>query len=170
MIQNMARKGHWKVAIVLALVVAVAMVLCGCPLVSEHPLSDPTTAVIDEALLGVWKTQDPESGEWRQLTFQSLDEHGLVAFTPADKADAVDSFRVFTTEMDGVRFLNIRELGTGTSGWYFLRYVIDGRKLVLTLIDDGLFQDRIFTGSADLYEFVHQNISDPRLYASKSGE
>jgi hypothetical protein len=72
--------------------------------------------------------------------------------------------------MEGERFLNIRELDTGMSGWYLLRYVIDGQKLVMTLVDDGLFKERTFKGSAELYEFVRQNISDPRLYASKPGE
>ena len=170
MIQNMTRNGHWKAGTGLVTIVAMAMILCGCPLVSEHPLSDPATARIDEALLGVWKSQDPESGEWRRLTFQPFDGHGLVASTPADKADAEDSFHVFTTEMEGERFLNIRELDTGMSGWYLLRYVIDGQKLVMTLVDDGLFKERTFKGSAELYEFVRQNISDPRLYASKPGE
>ena len=170
MFHDMGRKGHWKVAVGLVTIFSVAMILCGCPLVSEHPLSDPATASVDAALIGAWRSQDPESGEWRRLTFQSSDGHVLVATTPVDKADAEDSFRVFTTEMDGERFLNIRELGTGMSGWYLLRYVIDGRKLVMTLVDDGLFQGRTFTGSAELYDFVHQNISDPRLYASRPDE
>ncbi len=169
-LSSMTEAKHSVVLPSLAALITATLLLAGCPLVSDLPLSDPATARIDEALVGMWKAQDPDSGEWRRLTFLPFDEHELVGIAPADKADEVDAFRVFTTRIDGESFLNIRELGTGSSGWYLLRYVMDGKRLVMTLVDDGLFKDRTFAGSAELCEFVRRNASNPLLYEARPGE
>jgi len=146
--------------------------LSGCPLVSEHPLSDPQAARIDEALVGSWRTLALDEGEWKRLAFLPFDERELVAFAPGDEADSIDALRAFTTEIEGTRFLNVRELGTGRSpsGWYILRYAIDGDRLVMTIVDDALFEGKTFAGSADLGEFVRRNLSNPLLFSSNPGE
>jgi hypothetical protein len=145
------------------------LVLSGCPLSSDQPLSDPTTAGIDAELVGAWKMQDAETGEWRTLTFLVFNEHELVGFTPADQKDTVDAFRVFTTGIDTERFLNVQELGVNNAGWYLVRYSIGAGKLVLSMVDDALFAGRSFASTAELRGFVQQNLADPRLYAA-SGE
>jgi hypothetical protein len=100
-----------------------------------------------------------------RLTFLPFDEHELVGFSPGDEAGAIDAFRAFTTEIGGERFLNVRELGSGHSGWYLLRYGIEGGKLVLAPVDDGLFEGKTLAGPEELREFIRRNISDPRLFS-----
>jgi hypothetical protein len=78
----------------------------------------------------------------------------------------VDAFRVFTTEIGAERFLNIQELGVDDTAWYLLRYRVGAGKLVLSVIDDTLFDGRSFSTSAQLQDFVRQNLADPQLYAA----
>jgi hypothetical protein len=146
------------------------LVLAGCPLDSDFPLSDPASAAIDGELVGGWLAKDPESGESRRFTFLPFDEHELLGASQGEAADSVDAFRAFTTLIEGERFLNVRELGKGSSGWYILRYRIEGGKLSMSLVDDALFEGRSFSGPAELSAFLGRNLSNPRLYASGAGE
>jgi len=155
----------------LAASIAAMLVLSGCPLVSNQPLSDPGAAVIDRELLGSWEALDPDSGASRTYSFLPLDGHEILARPVGEGADpSADSFRFFSTQIDGVGFLNVHELGKGASGWYILRYEVDGDELVMALVEDSLFGDRDFGSPAELAELVRANLSNPLLYAAKAGE
>ena len=147
-----------------ALLLAV-LLLAGCPFSSDIPLSDPAGASVDAALAGAWKMKDPETGEVRTFTFKVFNGHELVGLTPGDEKDSVDAFRVFTTEIGAERFLNVQELGSD-AGWYLVHYKVDAGKLVLTLVDDTLFDGKTFASSDVLAQYVRQNLADPRLYAA----
>jgi hypothetical protein len=152
------------------LLLATTILLAGCPLVSDYPLSDPKASGVDQALVGEWKARVDEAEGWKIFTFLAFDEHELVGFAEGDEAGTIDSFRAFTTEIEGERFLNVRELGKSPSGWYFLRYEVDGPRLAMAIVDDELFKDRTFAGSAELREHLRRNVSDPRLFSPRSGE
>lgn len=109
--------------------------------------------------------KDAESGESRRFTFLPFDEHELVGAVRGDASDSIDAFRAFTTEIEGERFLNVRELGSGSPGWYVLRYRIEGRTLSMSLVDDALFEGRSFAGPSEFADFLRRNRSDPRLYS-----
>ena len=149
--------------------VVVVLALAGCPFTSDTPLSDPASARPDSRLIGTWRTHDKESGDWHSLTILAFDEHGMVGFTTEGTSGKVDAFRAFPTVIGDETFLNFRELGKdaagdSTEGWYFARYRIVEESLLLSFVDDGLFAQRQFAGSADLREFFRQHLSDPRLY------
>lgn len=143
---------------------AAVAVLAGCPLSSDKPLSDPRAAAADPALIGTWKTQDPESGEWNRLTIFAFDEHEMVGFAPENDSSRVSAFRLFVTSVGRQQFLNVQELGSADSGWFFARYEIVKDRMRLSVVDDGLFAERTFASSADLLEFFRAHLSDPRLY------
>ncbi len=146
------------------LLLPVIAAMAGCPLSSDKPLSDPRAAAADPALVGTWKTQDPESGEWNQLTIFPFDQHEMVGFAPENDSSKVSAFRLFVTSIGTQRFLNVQELGTGDSGWFFARYEIVQGRMRLSVVDDGLFEERAFASSAELLEFFRAHLSDPRLY------
>jgi hypothetical protein len=148
---------------VLALVVAT---LCGCPFTSDKPLSDPAAAVPDSRLLGTWKTQDPETGEWNSLTILAFNEHEMVGFAREKDPDKVDAFRLFLTSIGSDRFLSFQELGGRDAGWYYARYDVAQDRLRLKIVDDGLFADRQFGSSRELWEFFRQHLADPLLYSA----
>lgn len=166
--------GAWDTGIVhrilLCACLLCVLLLAGCPLSSDQPLSDPGEARIDTGLVGAWTMKDPDTGEQRVFIFLAFNDHELVGFTPADPGPGEDAFRVFTTVIGAETFLNVQELGTNDTGWSLLHYRIDGTRLVLTLVDDGLFGDRSFGSPAELRAFVQANLADPRLYASEGEE
>jgi hypothetical protein len=150
----------------LVLVAASAILaLAGCPLESDQPLSDPSSALVDAALVGAWRMRDSETGEWHRLTLVAFDEHELVAFTPGDAPDSIDALRVFITPVGDQSFMNLKELGSSSSGWYLARYAIDAGHLTLSVVDDSLFIGRSFASPQELHAFVETRLSDPRLYA-----
>ena len=151
--------GRW------GLLLAVIAALGGCPLSSDTPLSDPGGASADPVLVGTWKTQDPETGEWNRLTIFPFDEHEMVGFAPENDSSKVSAFRLFVTSIGTQRFLNVQELGGGDSGWFFARYEIILQRLRMTIVDDGLFGESTFASPADLREFFRAHLADPLLYA-----
>jgi hypothetical protein len=150
--------------------VVLTLALCGCPFTSPTPLSDPGSARPDPNLVGYWRTQDPETGEWNALSILPFNDHEMVGFAPDGTGGKIDAFRVFPTTIGVESFLNFRQLGGDDEGWYFARYQIEGNRLRLKIVDDGLFEKRQFSSSADLREFVRQNLSDPLLYTSDTDQ
>lgn len=155
-----------------AVTAVAALLLFGCPLASERPLSDPATAVVDPALLGTWKTTDAETQETstiRFLPFNGREMAGIGSDTGSD--GEIAAYRVFATIVNGERFLNLQELREdGEVEWYFARYRVEGDVLTLRLVDDALFGSRTFASSDALRTFVQQNLDDPKLYGGTETE
>jgi hypothetical protein len=150
--------------------IASTLLLVGCPLLSDYPLSDPKAAEIDAELIGSWQSMDADSGKVTRLRFIPFDEHELIGLAIGDDRDESSALRVFTTEIEGTRFINVKELGKDSGTWSILRYGIEEGKLRLTSVDDGLFRGRVLSGSAELYEAIRRNLDDPRLYSPAAGE
>jgi hypothetical protein len=121
--------------------------------------------------VGTWSVRDSATGRENRISFFPFNERELVAVSPGDDANPVASvFRVFTTPIGAERFLNIQELQSAPGEWYYARYTIDGNRLVLTLVDDGLF-DGVSVSSADeLRELIRAHLDDPRLYTPAGEE
>jgi hypothetical protein len=149
----------------LAILASTILLLVGCPLVSDYPLSDPKASSIDQSLIGKWKAENPDPKDQGIFTFLPFDEHELVGFTRGDEPGSTEAIRAFTTEVEGERFLNARELGKASPGWYLLRYRIEGSKLLMRLVDEGLFHGASISSSAQLLDFIRQNVANPKLYA-----
>ena len=65
--------------------------LSACPYSSEHPLSDPGAAALDSALVGSWKSQDPETLDAIYTLARQVKEHiygrRIVMFAPLYLSD-----------------------------------------------------------------------------------
>lgn len=146
------------------------LLISGCPFSSGVPLSDPAAARTDPRLVGHWRTQDPETSEWNKLTILSFNDHEMVGFVPDGTTGKVDAFRVFPTGIGAESFLNFQQLGGEDEDWYFARYQITNDRLRLKIVDDGLFENRRTSSSADLREFIRQHLADPLLYASDADQ
>jgi hypothetical protein len=152
------------------LAASAALLLAGCPLIADYPLSDPKAAHIDADLCGSWETRDAESGKASYLRFMPFDEHELVGITTNGDGAEASALRAFTTVIEGTKFINVRELGKDISGWSILRYGIEDGALRLTSIDDGLLRGKDYVSSSGLYEMIKLNLDDPRLFAPSEGE
>jgi len=75
------------------------------------------------------------------------------------------------TGIDGERFLNVQQLGEKDNrDWLFVRYRIDGNRLVLRVVEDTLFGTSPFASSEALRSFVGRNLTDPRLYSTDDSD
>jgi len=155
-----------------AAVLAGALIfLAGCPYSSDVPLGDPASAVIDRALPGTWRLEDPETHEKFTLTFASFNGHEMVGFSSEGEGKPISAFRLFVTPVGGERFLNVQELKDDSAPqWYLARYRVSGDTLSLRLVDDGLFGSKTFSSPQALQEFVASRLADPRLFGSPQDE
>ncbi|MGA2641762.1 MAG: hypothetical protein ABSG21_12775 [Spirochaetia bacterium] len=147
----------------------------GCPLTSDTPLSDPASARPDSRLLGTWRTQDKDSGEWHTLTILSFNEHEMLGIVPDETSGKLDAFRLFPTAIGAESFLSFRQLGEEAAGgaaepWYFARYRIAEDRLRLSIVDDGLFEHKQFGSPGELQEFIRQHLTDPLLYSADADQ
>ncbi len=148
-------------------VLLVVLLLAGCPYGSEVPLADPDQARIDPALVGEWETRDPDTGKQQRLTFLPFNEHELVGIAPGAPGEGVAVFRAVSTPIGDETFLSVQELGGDAPAWFFVRYRAEERRLVMSLVDDGLFGGRLFSSAQELQDFVRAHSADPLLYAAE---
>jgi hypothetical protein len=153
--------------VVLALAVTA---LAGCPFSSDTPLSDPASSVVDARLVGTWRTQDPETGEWNALTILSFNDHEMMGFAREKDPEKVNVFRLLPTSVGKDTFLSFQELGGNDKGWYYAWYEIAKDTLRLKIVDDGLFGDRTFAGPGQLADFIRQHAADPLLYSPDASQ
>jgi hypothetical protein len=172
MIPTMDRNSHWGTRRRLrwALPLLAVLLLCGCPYSSDEPLSDPSSAVIDHSLIGMWRTRDEESGKWQNLIFLQFNEREMVSYAQGDSPGEVSLCRLFLTVIGGERFLNVQELGADSAPWYFAHCTLEGDRCILTFIDDGLFDSRVFGSAEERREFIRARLADPLIYAPKGEE
>jgi hypothetical protein len=159
-----------RIRLPIAAAILLPLLLSGCPLLSEYPLSDPRTASVDRGLLGDWRIESPDADGNGTFSFLAFDERELVGIAREDQGGKVEAYRAFTSEIAGERFLNVRELRAGASGWYILRYRIEGDELLMRLVDDALLGGASPAGSAELRAFVERNLDKPELYGTRQGE
>ena len=156
-----------RAASVRAALVAVGVsLLAGCPLSSDRPLSDPATASPDPALVGTWRSVDPESAETTLLTILVFNSHEMVAVAPEPDRGRTSVMRLFTTKVGAETFLNAQDVGSDDSSWFLANYRVEKDTLRMKIVDDGLFKDRTFGSSDELRAFVGRNLSNPRLYTA----
>lgn len=149
----------------IALFLAVCLLASGCD-DSKKPLSDPKTSKADERLIGVWREQG-DDGE----TFYRFSQAGTnfpksmmrVAARTHSKGQkgTADEYLVFPTVLGGKTYLNVVLDGgkkvvkrLNETGWKaeavtcytFIRYQIDGGKLVMWVIDEDAKERAIKSG------------------------
>jgi hypothetical protein len=146
------------------------ILLSGCPYSSDEPLSDPSSAAIDPSLLGAWRTKNSDTGEWQSLSFIRFNDHEMLSYAREDSTGEVSLCRLFLTEIGSERFLNIRELATKDAPWYVARYAMDGDRCILTFVDDGLFDSRVFGSAEERRQFIQARLANPLLYAPEGAE
>jgi hypothetical protein len=139
------------------LVPAACLLVVGCD-DSKHPLSDPAAAKPDQRLLGVWRWQNG-SGEVIYYHVGQAGEKfpaGMMRVVEVKhsegKVEPPEEFLMFPTVLQGKNYLNVVSDGDkklvkvlDEKGWRpdavesytFLKYQVEGDKLVVWLVDEG---------------------------------
>ena len=146
---------------------AAALLLAGCPYVSEFPLGSPAEAIDDAALPGTWKSA-AESEEDFTLTISSAGDTPLTLLAESPGEEAA-SYPAFVSAVGGELFLNIQD--TAESGrWYLANYRLNEGRLRLRLVDDELIGSQTLASTEELQAFLLRNLDDPRLYGGQEAE
>lgn len=142
---------------------AVCLLLIGCN-DSRNPLSDPKISKADEQLIGVWRGRDETIGTDYHISQAGENFPGsILRITEVrhdhGKENPTGEYLAFPTVLGGKTFLNlvidqtqIKSLNTKgwnaetVDGYTFLRYQVDGDRLVLWLIDEGAKERAIQSG------------------------
>jgi hypothetical protein len=167
-----SKRTRWARRAAFALIMAVSAGLAACPFSYDLPLSSPSDAVLDSGLPGTWKMQDPDSGQWLTIQLLRYNDREYVAWTqePQDSGTKIVLYRVLVTLIDGERFLNVQELGSGGShAWSYANYRVSSDTLSLRFVDDAIFSSRTFGSSDALRDFISRNLRNPRLYMNDAG-
>lgn len=144
-----------------ALGFVLCLILIGCD-DSKNPLSDPQASKADERLVGVWLEEESEACYFIGDAGAKFPEGvmRIVAVTLRDgKLDSPADYLAYPTVLGDKTYLNlviddeqVRRLGD--KGWKtdvvecytFLRYQLDGDKLVVWLIDEKAKEEAIKSG------------------------
>ena len=145
--------------------------LVACPLSTPFPLVAPEAAVLDPALVGTWRAEEPTDDSQARLTWRVFNETELVGVVHDPAAGGgelpgkVDLLRGLVCVIGGENFLSLRELTiNGEPGWTYLRYRREGERLLLWVVDDALLGQAKLASTAALRDFVQRNQPDPQLY------
>ena len=137
-----------KTCLVRVVPLILCLLLVSCVPQSKHPLSDPSTARPDLALVGSWHEKDADD---EVMVVTVKDDHWMHV-EDRKKGHATDSYDFFVSEIDGCHFLNALHLdaasqGRSTSdGYYLVRYKISGRRLSTWHLNDDKLTDAIESG------------------------
>ena len=120
---------------------ATALLLSGCLAYSEHPVSDPANASIDQTLLGHWRITE-EDGEQVDVQVTADSEHQVSIVMVDSLPDGRQNKTQYTghcSEMSGTRYLNVVQSATGTTlkGYLLVKYdVVNDKELHISLLDE----------------------------------
>jgi hypothetical protein len=146
------------------------ILFASCPLTSKDPLSDPSSASIDPALVGEWRMFDEDTAETNRLIVLGFSDREYVLIAKGDAEDEIEVYRAFVTEIGTERFLNVRELGGTNEPWNFINYRIAEGRMEFRIVDDKLFESKNLDTSEELRNSILTHLSDPLLYGEGGGK
>jgi hypothetical protein len=131
--------------------VALCVMLGGCPYSSEFALDKPSVK-INTALLGTW---EPKSNSDDRYTISKFDDYTYKIVKKGKSGSDQSEYRAYTSNIGSDSFLNLWEVHSDNSvTYYFYKLEISssGNKVTLHPLTENITEK--FTSSADLNAFV----------------
>ena len=149
-----------------ALLVASCMAFPGCLVGFRHPLGPVGSAFIDQRLLGSWQCtggDDPKPGAMTIIAFDEKQYYMLFAEEAREPSHA----RAYATRVEGVPFLNMREIGTSKDDtWFILAYVFPEEEHVnLRFVDPQPFKD-VMESQRGVRKLLERRLKSPDLFVN----
>lgn len=170
---------------------AIGMLMITLPLLwgctgSKVPLSSSEGARIDQRLVGVWESVDPEEGEFGRVLILQFNEHeyyaeycsemegGEAQAKETDSTDALkapaeelpDAYRLrfFSTPVADAMFANVQCIDCDDRSYLLFRYEISGDSLVtIREVSEEVYESEFDTSEA-LHAFVRDNLEREEFY------
>ena len=163
------KNSHMKTKIKILVIVSICFcILTGCPYETEYSLSDSKSSKIDSALLGKWigtEINYPNDTVWFQLFAFNKNEY-YMEYSESGKLNDknIGKLRCFETIIDGVRLMNITEIGEAPKFSYF-NFKLEDKLLKVSYISDEFIKQQ-FDNQNKLLDFVKENINNSSLFES----
>lgn len=165
-----------KTRFLIPFIATVFLFLTGCE-GSKYPLSDPSYSSIDEALIGSWgifETSDGDDHEGYLNVFAFNDHAYYVEGWDEGEEDDLMRMNIFSTEIDGVLFANVRFFANydeNDDDYFFFKYeMISQDELVVYAVNDDLYKTLEKLESVDaVHKFVQDHMNDPDFYDEEFG-
>lgn len=147
-------------------VITASVFLMACPYETEVPINKPEVKYPAE-LLGKW---EPKSSSDDMYTIKKKDDY-VITITKVKKEvktdDTPEEYEAFISEVGGVKFLNLSEkkdddFGTKKYYLYKLEISASGARLTLSPVTENI--DEKFQTSAELKNFIQQNMNHSFFY------
>ncbi len=134
--------------------VAICILLGGCPYESKVPI-DNATVKVNSALLGKWK---PKSGSEDRYTVSKVDEYTYKIEKKKKDVKEPDIYKAFLSHIDEDVFLNLYEAKENIEQRYFFYKVSLNKsetKVTLSPVTENI--DEVFEKPEDLKAFFQKN-------------
>ena len=150
------------------LLASLSMLLLGCPYESDFPLDDHPSVLIDESLLGTWRTSGYPSDS-TEIIFKrkSGKEYDITTTLSGGLGGYTnDSFTGYLSRLKGKSLLNVKKREDNT--YYIVEVVLKDGKLSLSPLSEEI-TTRQFSSPAEWRKFIaEQYTSDTIKYDEES--
>ncbi len=154
-----------------AILLLLAILLEGCPVVGNCPLGPREDALMDNALLGKWDAMATEDTDKQVIAFYRFNDKEFYFESTAKTDDELLRGRVFITAIDNVNLINFQEIKhfTAVNGYAYLRYEIAGDNTLKIWLLNYRFLPNSTMDGAELVSFIRKNVKKDKLY-EKAGD
>jgi len=153
-----------KKSIFIFCLLCLILVILGCSYDSPLSLGGIENSVIDQNLIGDWKSADADADTFEVMKVYPFNQHEyLILFL--EKSE-INVFRAFSTAVDGHTFLNVNEMSaeiTITPNYIFVEYLLAGNELKFRIIEDKLPEEQ-YKDTHSFNNFVKLNLNNNELF------
>ena len=148
--------------------IAMIVLLTGCPYHSKIPLSKLPDTSIDKSLLGIWtaviKKEDADSVEMRVYEFNEKEYYINIKAVSGAKIET-DRYRVFISSVGTIRLLNVEDLEQ-KGDFNFFRYQLDGDTLKVAMVSDVSIKEQ-YTSPKAMSKAFAEKINDKDFFENE---
>jgi hypothetical protein len=127
------------------------ILLSGCNLFSDNPLSDANQATIDSSIIGTWSWNDDNDSGFLHIGTNPDRKAFLITMVEFKNDGRVETteFTGHTTKLSSHRYLNLKLIKPKEmdKGYFFVEYKVNADTLECSFLDAKIFEKSIKDGS-----------------------
>lgn len=159
-----------NVKTILVLLIPAMLLFAGCPESIAFPAAETGTEEVDKTIMGSWETSNADS-EFKKITFTKKDKYSLkavVADVSTDYNVSTKEFTVWTTTIEGQKFLSAKANLDDAKSYYIYRYEYVGDDLITYEITFPIEQKKKILSIENLRERIKMGVKSNSLSRYKA--
>ncbi|MEI7471013.1 MAG: hypothetical protein WCJ85_02075 [Chitinophagaceae bacterium] len=132
------------------LLLGMALVFTGCPYSAEFGIDANPTSKINTQILG--NHESKESSDY-SYTISKQDDYLYKFEKKSSSSSSIESYNAYLSNIDGVQFLNVYEVGSSKNSYFFYKLTISsgGDTLTLASVTENITEQ--FKSSEEMKKF-----------------